>query len=171
MTPDTRRKLILGGIIAVLAAWVVIPQVLRRVGPAAAQAAAARLKLGTTTEEPATGDPGAPGDDTVSAVLAAVAALPAADTPAHLVWPADPFQRPEPAAPEQRSDAREPAADTHAGLTLNGIIGGSSPRALIRGQIVGIGDQLAGGYTVTAIDTNSVTLAGPQGPWTLTLAQ
>ncbi len=164
MNPSTRRKLILAVVMAVLGAWAVIPQVLRRAGPAPAQAAA-------SDETPAADDPGAPGDDAVLAVVAAVAALPVSDAPASPGWPADPFQRLEPTAPAQGSAADKAPAEAHAGLTLDGIISGSAPRALIQGQIVGVGEQLAGGYVVTAIDTNSVTLAGPQGPWTLTLPQ
>ena len=172
MTPDARHKLILAGVIAVLAAWVLIPQVLRRVGPAPAQAAGAELEPGSPGEA-AVGEPGAAEDDTVASVLAAMAALPTPDTPTGSVWPADPFGS-RASGPGPRVPAPAPQAP-NLGLALEGIISGSpdapGPRALIQGQIVAVGDQLAGGYTVTAIDTNSVTLAGPLGPWTLTLPQ
>jgi hypothetical protein len=154
MNRSTWRKLILATAMAVLGAWLVIPQVLRRAGPAPALAA--------TADEAAAGD-----DDAILAALGAVAALPGPDTPVSPGWPADPFT---PRGPGPGSRAPTPAPQAPSpGLSLDGIISGTAPRALIQGQIVGIGDQLASGYTVTAIDTNSVTLAGPQGPWTLTL--
>ena len=160
MNPSTRRKLILGGLLAVLAAWLVLPTVLRRGGPAQAQAA-------TTEEAEATGV----GADVVLPVLSAVAALPAPEAPVNLGWPSDPFQRLHPPRPANGLDTAAAPAETHPGLALEAIISGSSPRAMIQGQIVAVGDRLAGGYTVTAIDAYSVTLAGPQGPWTLTLPQ
>jgi hypothetical protein len=162
MNPSARRKLILGGAIAVLGAWVALPPVLRRVGPAQAQAADRKLERDTEDVADDT-------SDLVASVLAAVAALPAVEVPVSSGWPASPF------------GCRDAAADTGTSspaprnpspvLRLDGIILGDAPRALIGGQIVGVGDQVAGDYTVTAIDTNSVTLVGPQGPWTLTLPQ
>jgi hypothetical protein len=160
MNPSARRKLILGGVVAVLAAWLVLPLVLRHRGPAEAQAAASA-------------DADVAGDDAelVTPLLLAVAALPAAELPVDQGWPADPFQRLRSGTPDTTADSSAAPTDVRARPVLNGIIGGSSPRALIQGQIVAVGDRVVGGYTVTAIDAYSVTLEGPQGPWTLTLPQ
>jgi hypothetical protein len=160
MNPSHRRKLILGGLLAVLAVWLVLPTVLRRGGPAQAHAATADEIEAASTDA-----------DVVAPLLSAVAALPTPEALVNLGWPSDPFQRLHPPTPAKNPDAAAAPAETHAGLAVEAIISGSSPRALIQGQIVAVGDQLAGGYTVTAIDAYSVTLAGPQGPWTLTLPQ
>jgi hypothetical protein len=54
---------------------------------------------------------------------------------------------------------------------LNGVLSGTKPLAMINGLVVTVGDRLADGSVITAIDSRSVTLQGPQGPWTLELAK
>lgn len=81
------------------------------------------------------------------------------------VWPPDPFFRSAPAqpaadpgaAPTTRPDAA--AAAQPAPFALSAILGGEPPLALIDGRVVGVGDTLAEGVTIVAIDDLSVTIA------------
>jgi hypothetical protein len=158
MNPSAPRKLILGGVLAVLAGWLVIPRLIHNTGPAPAQAA------DTDTTRSADRDA-----ELLLPILAAAPAAPA--VPLAAEWAADPFHRLRPAtAPDQPQTPVQPGQPP-AALVLEGILNGAAPSALISGQIAGVGDRLPGGYTVAAIDAYSVTLDGPQGPWTLKLPQ
>ncbi len=160
MSPNARRQLILGGLIAGLAAWLVVPQLLQRGGPTPARAA--------TVDD----DGLAESDrELLKPLLSAVAAMPARELQAAAAWPESPFQRTPPAAPEPARLTAAAPAPARPGLRLDGIIAGSVPRALVSGRIVGVGDRLPGGYRVAAIDSDSVTLEGSEGPWTLSLAE
>jgi hypothetical protein len=154
MNRDGLRRLIMGGVIAGLGGWLVLPRVIGTTGPAMACAA-------PTTAE----------NETVAAPAAATE--PAPDQRAELTaapWPADPFLvlREPPTAVGQT--VAEPAVAPRQPV-LNAIISGPTPRALIDGKIVTLGDRLADGSIVTAIGAYAVSLQGPQGAYSLALAQ
>jgi len=84
-------------------------------------------------------------------------------------WPADPFrQHGERASLPPGQPTRRPAGPQDT-LTLNGIISGPSPLAMISGRIVAVGDQLGPEITVAAIDDDSVVLHTTRGDRTLAL--
>lgn len=165
MDPSGYRKLVFGCAIAGLSIWYGISQLLPEAGPAQAEA--------TTGESVATEEVlaewSAPAPATSEARLRELRILAATD------WPEDPFFRTVSAHPaESREDVqeREPSRGTgQPRLVLNAIISGAKPLAMIDGLVVAIGDQLADGSVITAIDTYSVTLQRPQGPWILRLSE
>jgi hypothetical protein len=159
------RKLVFGCAIAGLSIWYGISQLVPGVGPAPAE--------GTTGESAA-----------IEEVLAAWSVPAPAPSEAELRerhmlaatdWPEDPFFRTVSAPPaESREDVegREPSRGTgQPRLVLNAIISGAEPLAMIDGLIVAVGDQLADGSVITAINTDSVRLQRPQGPWILRLSE
>jgi len=85
------------------------------------------------------------------------------------VWPRDPFFRfADPGAGEEtRAGPADPRPT--ARFALSAVLSGSPPLALINGRVVAVGDRLADGSIVVAIDADSVTLEGSQGSWTLRL--
>jgi hypothetical protein len=161
MSPRAYRKLILGGLVAGLAGWHVIPRLLGASGPRPAHAA----------------DSGAPEAEPAAADLA-LPALPnveigawARDGPAPAAWPEDPFQRRREIAPATEDARLSARPEQPAAFVLNAIISGDTPRALINERVLAVGDRLADGSTVVAIDTFSVALSGPAGTWTLELSE
>jgi hypothetical protein len=161
MSPSAYRRLILGGPIVGLAGWLVIPRLLGHSGPQPARAAEGEvMPAEQTVAELAL--PTLP--DTESSLWVRDGAAPAP-------WPENPFQRPRQPAPatEDASTARAPAQP--AAFVLHAVISGDVPRALINDRILAVGDTLSDGSTIVTIDTLSVTLSGPEGTWTLELAQ
>jgi hypothetical protein len=157
MARDRLRKLLLGGSLAVLGAWVVLPRVWSGLGPAEAQAAPPE----EMTNESVTGA-AAPADPapTYAAELDAWATAP---------WPDDPFRLP-PALVE--GEQPKPDAPSSAGRpVLSAILSGAAAQALIDGQVLKVGDRLADGSVIAAIENSRVTLQGPQGRWTLELSE
>ena len=166
MNPSRYRKLVFGCAIAGLSIWYGISQLLPGVGPAQSEAttgesvAIDEVLAGLSVATPATS----------TARLREQRILAAAD------WPQDPFFHPISAYPvESREDAEEEHGPSRGAeqprLVLIAIISGAEPLAMIDGLVVAIGDQLADGSVITAIDTYSVTLQRPQGPWTLRLSE
>lgn len=79
-------------------------------------------------------------------------------------WPADPFFRPAPASGKKAGQEQvQPVAGDHASYHLTAILGGVNPLAILDGQVVGLGDRLAGGAYVAAIEELSVILETPTG--------
>ena len=158
MSPSAYRKLILGGLVAGLAGWLVIPRLLGASGPRPAHAA----------------DSVAPEAGPAAANLA----LPnveigawARDGPTPAPWPEDPFQRRREFAPGTEDARLSARPERPAAFVLNAIISGDVPRALINERVLAVGDRLADGSTLVAIDTFSVAFSGPEGTWTLELAE
>jgi hypothetical protein len=156
---------VLGAAAAVLASWVIVPRIMKRPAPAAAQAAG--------QSAPAAALPAAePVDCTPLVRLQEYARTARASAAA--AWPADPFY-----SMSMESKAANPATDTAtaepgapaAKYTLSAIITGAAPRALINNQIVGVGERLADGNVVRSIEHVSVTLEGPSGITVVPLAQ
>jgi hypothetical protein len=154
MSREAARRLAIGGVIAGLGGWLVLPRVLGTAGPAVACAA------------PMTAE-----NETVAAPAAATEPAPdqrAARTAAP--WPADPFPvLPEPTGGVEQTVAEPAVAQRQP--ALNAIVSGPTPHALIDGKIVAIGDRLPDGSIVTAIGAYAVSLQGPQGAYSLELAQ
>ena len=160
MRPSAYRKLVLGGLVAALGAWVVIPRLLGGAAPRTAHAAEAE-DAGSAESEA----------DWVPPVVnvADVTGL-APDESATVPWPEDPFFRRHLAANAEQDQS--PAAQVkRAGPVLSAVVDGPMPWALINGRIVTVGDQLADDSVVLAINTDSVTLSGPEGTWTLKLPE
>jgi hypothetical protein len=160
------RKLVFGCAIAGLSLWYGISQLVPGAGPAPAEAttgesvAIEEVLAGWSVPAPATSE----------AWLREQATLAATD------WPEDPFFGAVSAhLAESREDAEEagePSRGTEQPrFVLNAIISGAEPLAMIDGLIVAVGYQLADGSVITAIDTYSVTLQRPQGPWILRLSE
>ena len=152
MKSSNMRKAIFGGLIAVLAAWYVLPRWLGRAAPALA-GAAEETEVSETTEP-------APQVDRYAEAQAALREQRAAAT---VAWPANPFVltvvASDPVAPAtgESANAAQPV------YVLKGIITGVPARALLNDQVVGVGDELADGSTILSIDANSLTLQSPKG--------
>jgi hypothetical protein len=161
MSPDAYRKLILGGLAAGLAGWLVIPRLLGTSGPRTAHAA----------------DSVAPEVEPTAADLALLALPDVAlgawprDGPTPAVWPEDPFRRRRELTPETEDPRHADRPEQPAAFVLNAIVSGDTPRALINERVLAVGDRLADGSTIVAIDTFSVALSGPEGTWTLELSE
>lgn len=166
MSPSGYRKLVFGSAIAGLSIWYGVSQLLPGTGPAQAEAATGEsVAIDEVFAELSAATP------VISeARLREQRILAAAD------WPENPFFHPVSARPvESREDAEEEGEPSRGGeqprFVLNAIISGTEPLAMINGLVVAIGDQLADGSVITAIDTYSVTLQRPQGPWILRLSE
>lgn len=161
MSPSVYRKLILGGLVAGLAGWLVIPRLLGTSGPRPAYA--------TESVAPEAAEPVA--DNPALATPRVELAGWARDGPTPAAWPEDPFQRRRELA-SATEDAQLPARpEQPAAFVLSAIISGDVPRALINERVLAVGDRLADGSTVVAIETFSVALSGPEGTWTLELSE
>jgi hypothetical protein len=158
MSPSALRKLILGGLVAGLAGWLVVPHLLGARGPRTAQAADSP----TPETQPAVADLTLPDVEMVAASL---------EGPTPAPWPADPFlgQRSHAPGPDDARPSTRPAQP--AAFVLSAIISGDVPRALINERVLAVGDRLADGSTIVAINTLSVALSGPAGTWTLELSE
>ena len=161
MIPSAYRKLILGGVVTGLAGWLVIPRLLGASGPRSAHAA----------------DSDAPAAKSAVADLA-LPALPnveigawTRDGPTPAPWPEDPFQRRRESAPGTEDARLSVRPERPAAFVLHAIISGDVPRALINERVLAVGDRLADGSTIVAIDAFSVALSGPAGTWTLELSK
>ena len=156
------RKLILGSAIAGLSLWYGLRQHLTGAGPSVAEATTADAMnideiLGALSPAAVTAE--------MQAELRERRLL------AGAAWPADPFFKLT--ASEQQPDRQEQAADGAIGprFLLKAIMSGERPLAMINGTVCAIGDRLADGSTIIAIDDYTVTLQGPQGPWLLKLSE
>lgn len=162
MTSSNVRKAILGGLIAVLAAWYVLPRWLGRPAPAPAEAA-------ERAEVPATTELAPP----VDSYAKAQAQLREQRRTAAIAWPTDPFgvtvERPAGSAPQ--ADESSPGPGAPPAYVLKGVITGTPPRALLNDLVVAVGDELAEGATVLAIDADSLTIQSPRGRIVVTLAE
>ncbi len=158
MSRDRLRKLVLGGAVAVLGAWIVLPRVWSGLGPTTAQAAPTEASVDEPNAAAAVPE-GAPVE--YVADLAEWVSAP---------WPDDPFRvTPTTAEDDQpKVDAASPAAYRPV---LSAILSGATPQALIDGQVFKVGDRLADGSVIAAIEDLRVTLQGPQGPWLLELPE
>ena len=151
------RKLLLGGSVAALAAWGVIDRLLPDAGPAEAQAATAGESDESVT--------------LVSPTDAADGQPAVRNWPVATAWPENPFFRvvvevsDEPASP-----ASEPVPDEPR-LILQALISGPTALAMINSEVVAVGQRLADGTLVTAIEADSVTLRGTHGIRTLELSE
>lgn len=156
------RKLTLGGAIAALSTWYGLRQFLADVAPAEAEA----TTVAATDIDEIVGQLSTPPAPTISPAELRERGLLAA-----AAWPANPFFRF--AAPEQAQGGQEQTAHSEIGprFLLNAIISGEQPLAMINGTVHSVGDHLADGSTITAIDEYAVTLQGPHGPWTLRLSE
>jgi hypothetical protein len=161
MSPSAYRKLIFGGLVVGLAGWLVIPRLLGASGPRPAHAADSIA----AEAEPAAAD-------------LALLALPnvalgawARDGPTPAPWPEDPFLHRREFAPRAEDAQLSARPEQPAAFVLNAIISGDVPRALINERVLAVGDRLADGSTLVAIDTFSVALSGPKGTWTLELSK
>ena len=160
MSSSAVRKLVLGGLVATLGAWVLVPRLLGVAIPRAARAA----------EAEATEDAEPEADWVPPVVNVPDAARPAPDESATVAWPEDPFFCRHSAA-SATQDQPAAGAKKRAGPVLSAVVNGAAPWALIDGQVVTVGGRLADDYTVVAIETDSVTLSGPEGTWTLKLPE
>lgn len=160
MKSSNIRKAIFGGLIAILAAWCVLPRWLGRTGPALAEAAE-ETEVSEATEP-------APQVDSYARARAVAREQRAA---AAIAWPENPFAltvvAPESAVPTASGSANvaQPA------YVLKGVITGTPARALLNDRIVAVGDELADGSTILSIDANSLTLQGPEGHVVVTLEE
>ncbi|MEW6250904.1 MAG: hypothetical protein AB1716_09675 [Planctomycetota bacterium] len=175
MSSARTRRLVLGGLIVALAAWLIVPRLAGL--PAAARAGSAGLTAtaGLPELDPAVTTPPGLARPSGSALTAGRRESP--ETAAR-PWPADPFFH-LPAEPNSGTPATAATAATAAGMAavraptfhLSAIIAGPEPRALLNGNIVVLGATVADGTTIVAIAADSVTLAGPQGPIVLRLVE
>lgn len=156
------RKLILGSAIAALSLWYGLRQHLTGAGPSVAEATTAEVMnideiLGALSPVAVTAE--------MQAELRERRLL------AEAAWPADPFFKFT--APDQQQVQQEQAVDGAMGprFLLKAIMSGERPLAMINGTVCAVGDRLADGSTIIAIDDCTVTLKGPQGPWLLRLSE
>ena len=162
MSRSSLRKLILGSAIAALGVWYALEHVPTGAGPAEARAAttnAASLDEIVRELSPPT------------ASLTPLDELEERRVLAAAPWPADPFFHF--VAPEHEGHGRERTtiSDTRPRFALTATMGGDHPLAIINGTVLSIGDQLADGSKITAIDDYAVKLQGPYGPWILKLSE
>jgi hypothetical protein len=155
MNPEHMKRTLMGSLIGVLAIWLALDRYLPSAKPSPADAATAVNAEDTTV----------------------LVAPPKAVDPlneqvrqewANKAWPANPFNRTRPAA---RTDSEKKKTGEAARYALSAIVTGRRPLALIDGAYLTIGDRLPDGSSIKAIGQNSVTLQGPDGPWTLTLPE
>ena len=158
MSTNTLRKLILSCAVAILVAWCAWDYWPNR--PRAA-AAASTPELLTALKRAQ--------HDGVQAAALSPAMLEQRRAIVSAPWPTDPFYEADYVDPSSAPKEKTRAAVARAKFVLNAIVGGSAPLALIDGRIVGVGDPLAGGWRVAAIDEDTVTLNGPRGPRVLKL--
>lgn len=161
MNRSAYRKLILGSVIIGLAGWYGVTNFLIGASPPKATAAVA-----PSSEYRAPAEVESSTTNTVDQRL-----LREQHDLAAAAWPPDPFRRVETNENTSTQVDDDLADDDKTTFVLNAIISGSVPLAMINGRVIVVGDQLADGSTVAAIDTYSVELSGPMGPWTLTLSE
>jgi hypothetical protein len=155
---------VFGCAIAGLGIWLGVSQLFPDAGPAEARAEVAGLEVADEILAEFSGSkpPFSP------TLLREWRVLAAAD------WPADPFFRQHSPLLEENAEAqgrvREPSVERPR-LVLNAIVSGAKPLAMINGLVVLVGDRLADGSVITAIEDYVVRLEGPQGPWTLRLSE
>ncbi|MCK4340576.1 MAG: hypothetical protein KAY37_02485 [Phycisphaerae bacterium] len=154
------RKLILGGLIAGLGGWGVVNRVFSTGGATEVQAATAVVPRAVALSA----EPVQP------AALEHVAELTERDAPVPGGWPPDPFFRLSASEPDEDEAADSETASEQMQFVVDAIISGTTPLAVINGEVVAVGGQLSDGSTVTAIESYSVTLRGAQGEWTLKLS-
>ncbi len=159
MGRDRLRKLVLGGAVASLGAWVVLPRIGPALGPTPAQAAPAEVDAaGPAAAAPAPDD----ARPEYAADLHQWVAAP---------WPDDPFRL----TPTEVAEGEKTTADAQPTAAyrpvLSAILSGAASQALIDGQVFKVGDRLADGSVIAAIEDLRVTLQGPQGPWMLELPE
>ena len=154
MNSNRRRKVIMGGLVVVMAGWYGLTQ-----WPPSASLAATEeevVELEDTFEQLVAAQNLTESVEISSTLDSQRTALP---------WPADPFFRlgdnRETAAADD--DERTPAISAEPAYLLTAIIGGLNPLAMINGRVVSVGDPLTDSVTVVAIDDLSVTLREPSG--------
>ena len=158
MSPDAYRKLILGGAIVVLGSWYGVSDLLSGARPAQATAATGEALDAVQTLRAGASFAALP--EAVERELKELKPLP---------WPTDPFFRGA-SHTLAKHDVIAPGAGENR-TVLNGIIRGDPPLAMINGTIVAVGDRLADGSVVTAVNGLSVCLDGPNGPRILELEE
>lgn len=163
MKAENYRKLVFGGAIAGLGAWVGLAHLLPGTGPAEVWAKSTEpQEIGETLAALSESMPSA--SQTMADEQPAAAAV---------AWPADPFFRSGAWSQYDRQTQAQPSelSGGQPGFVLNAVLSGTKPLAIINGLVVTVGDRLADGSVITALDSRSVTLQGPQGTWTLELAK
>ncbi|MGD8451482.1 MAG: hypothetical protein PVJ57_06660 [Phycisphaerae bacterium] len=163
MRAEQWRKLVFGVLVVALGAWYGLTQWPPATSSATPAGPAVALddELGSlVAADGCSTDDAAPVGDSLAEIVAQVTD-----------WPADPFYRAASPA-EDYTVPTEPVVSevpTTCAYTLTGIIAGDNPLAMLNGRPVGLGDVLADGVTVIAIDDTSVTIREPGGTYTVKL--
>ena len=150
MNSERKRKLVFGGLVVVLSAWVGLtylpPQDSQAAEDADQSTAAAEAdRLVAIAEELAA----AKTPDVQGAGQAAVKVK---------EWAPNPFGYTTPAAEESSPPIADLAGNAYSQWALTAIMHGEAPRALINGEVVRVEDVLPGGAVVVQIEEFSVTI-------------
>jgi hypothetical protein len=162
MSRSRLRKLILGAAIAALSAWYELGQLLTGAGPSEAGA----MTAGTIDADSVVGAMWFPTTPPFPQ-----AELRERSRLTEAAWPADPFFRGGVGGREPSGESGVMVGETDFRPLLTAILQGDEPLAMINGAVLSVGDRLADGSTITAIDDYKVRLQGPQGPWILRLSE
>lgn len=158
MNREKMKKAIMGSLIGALGLWFVVERLAPGTQPVvAAESAQSGIEAAEASDEaqPAAQNEVA-GEEERRRWLAAT-------------WPANPFYKDR--KNEPGANPKNEAADANARFILSAIIQGCRPQALIDGAYLTVGDRLPDGSRILTIESNSVVLQGPEGPWTLKLPE